>query len=104
MSAAPHLSLLLETEQSDQRRFLVDPAERCRFCNCTDESPCAIPLREEDNGNFYLARTEQETTLLIPCSWFIPRVCSKPECIEKLLLEARGKVVLFDALGKQASR
>jgi hypothetical protein len=98
----PRLSIAELLGIEDEPRLTPDPDERCRFCECSDELPCAIPLREGPDGNFYLARSEQETTMLIPCSWFIPRVCSKPECVEKLLLEARGKVLLFDSQGNRA--
>ena len=100
--ARPNLSIAQLLGVEDEPHFSVNPCERCRFCQCTEDTPCAIPLREGEDGNFYLARSEQETTLVLPCSWFIPRVCSKPECVEQLLLEARGKVVLFDSQGNRA--
>ena len=99
---APTLQQLLEaSEYEDAGGISLDPHESCRFCRCTEDSPCAIPLREEADGNVYLARSEAETTSVIPCGWFVPRVCSAPACIEKLLLECRNRVLLFDAQGRR---
>jgi hypothetical protein len=93
----PHLSLEVEQE----RLVSLDPAQRCRFCQCSEVEPCPIPLREDADGNFHLASSEAETSMILPCSWFLPNVCSRPECIEKLLIEARGRVVLFDGSGRR---
>lgn len=98
MSALVTPALLMELEQ---QRHALDPYQRCRFCDCTNDRPCMIPVREGENGTYYLARTECETTEVIACSWFLPQVCSRPECIEKLLLESRNKVRLFDGTGRR---
>ena len=95
MSAA--LALAIE-----QMREFIDPATKCRFCGCSQDEPCVIPVCEEDEGIWRLVRTEAEATELIACSWFLPGVCSSPACTEKLLAECRGTVVLFDAQGKRA--
>jgi hypothetical protein len=79
----------------------LNPRDNCRFCNCTDEAPCRIPLREDD-GKFFLAYNDARKFLIVACSWFIPGVCSSPLCIEKLLAESRdSKIVLFDAEGRK---
>jgi len=98
---APTMQQLLAMQHEDgDRDFAMDPGERCRFCGCTTDAPCAIPLREDERGDFHLvARGSAETTMIMPCAWFLPRICNAPECIEKLLLEMRGRVVVFDAYG-----
>lgn len=93
---APSLSLL-------QERNHLDPLESCRFCRCTKEHPCLTALREDDNGNFVLARNESETEVLEPCYRLAPRVCTAPECMEKLLLEKRSRPILFEASGRRVN-
>jgi len=99
MSAAPHL--LLEVEQ-DNDRLVSEPLDQCRFCHCTEETACMILFREDERGHFRLARRIEDAVIATPCSWYAPGVCNAPECVEKLLLEFRGKVMLFDARGKRA--
>jgi hypothetical protein len=99
MSAAPHLTL--EVEQ-DQDYLVSESIEQCRFCHCTEDRCCEIYFREDEQGNFRLARRPEDAVIMISCSWYAPGVCNAPECVEKLLLEARGKVVLFDARGERA--
>lgn len=94
----PHLSLEVEQE----RLVSLDPAQRCRFCQCSEVEPCPIPVREDHDGVFHLAVSEEETTMILPCSWFLPGVCTSPVCIEKLLLESRNRVVIFGADGRRA--
>lgn len=96
MTMTMELSLDLDTTQDD--------VERCRFCGCTEENACAIPIAEELDGTVRLARTPRETIQLLPCSWYLPACCNKPECIEKLLHEQRGqRVLLYDATGRPAA-
>lgn len=82
---------------------LIGPIEsrRCRFCQCTEASPCPILIAENPDGSERLARSENEATEIIFCTWYLRGVCSAPVCIEKLLEEKRGKVLLFDAQGRQ---
>jgi hypothetical protein len=96
LALTPTLSLLTEDER-------IELLERCRFCGCTEDRPCLILWREDAAGIYRLALHEYEADFSQPCAWYIPGVCSAAECVEKLLLEARGKVVLFDAGGKRAS-
>lgn len=79
----------------------IDVAQSCRFCQCTETSPCPILIAENPDGSERLARTENEAGEIIFCSWYLRGVCSAPVCIEKLLEEKRGKVLLFDAQGRQ---
>lgn len=92
------LSLVAEAERLHQ----ILAHDSCRFCQCTEDSPCAIPLVIEENGFVRLARNQEEATDVFPCSWYVSHVCNSPECIEKLLMEARDKVVLFGADGRRA--
>ena len=96
--SSPHITLLADAQDEDRHNG-TEPIERCRFCECTDDSPCSIQLREDDRGVFHLSRHVEETTLILPCDWFMPGICTNPFCMEKLLLESRNRVVLFDARG-----
>jgi hypothetical protein len=100
MNALVTPGILLQLEQ--QREYDLDPAQRCRFCQCGQDAPCVTPVREDDDGTFHLATSEVDATMLLPCSWFLPGVCSSPTCIEKLLLESRNRVVIFDGFGNRA--
>ena len=75
--------------------------ERCRFCGCTEETPCAIPIAADEGGVYRLARSEAETAMVEPCGWFLPQVCNAPRCMEKLIAEWGGGAVLFDAHGRK---
>jgi hypothetical protein len=86
--APPHLSLELQQE----RQFSADPSQQCRFCHCCEVVPCMIPVREDLDGKFYLAHSEQEATLILACAWFVPGVCSAPECMAKLYAELKGEL------------
>jgi hypothetical protein len=79
----------------------VDPLERCRFCGCTEDDPCPILIAWDDSGVARLARNESESNDVIFCAWYIHGVCNSPLCIEKLLEEKRGKVLLFDGSGRK---
>jgi hypothetical protein len=78
-----------------------EPVQCCRFCGCTEDSPCGIPITEELNGTFRLARSEAETTETLPCNWYLPGVCNSPACVEKLIAESR--VLLFGADGSRVA-
>jgi hypothetical protein len=97
MSAATAISLLPEAQD---KRYLVERQTHCRFCDCNQDHPCSIALREADDGNFHLAHLSEHTTLLVRCKWFVPGICNSPWCIEKLLLEMRSAAARarFDAL------
>ncbi len=96
MNTTMELNLDMET--------LQESVERCRFCGCTEDNACAIAIAEELDGTVRLARNSQEIIQLLPCSWFLPACCNKPDCIEKLLQEQRGqRVLLYDATGRPAA-
>jgi hypothetical protein len=81
----PQLSLKL---QEEDRRFVPEPIECCRFCKCTEDKRCEIFLRES-GGKFYLVRVRLAATKVESCSWFVPGVCSSPLCMEKLVQVSR---------------
>ncbi len=91
MSAlAPTLSLELLNDLEAQL------TETCRFCSCTQSAPCPILLHVEESGIVRLARNEEESNAVAFCEWYVEGVCNSPLCIEKLLEEKRGNVILFD--------
>jgi hypothetical protein len=93
LSCAPQLSAEVFQEH----------VESCRFCSCDEDHPCGIAIADDDAGFLRLARSEQETVEILACGWFLPGVCNRPECIEKLLAESRGRVLIYDAFGKPAA-
>jgi hypothetical protein len=101
MSAA----FALEVERSLKLILDQEQPPQCRFCGCTEFTPCAIPTAEDPDGTVRLARSEEEVSNVLPCSWYIDRVCNAPACVEKLIAESRGElgVLLFDAAGRKIS-
>jgi hypothetical protein len=102
MSAILSISLERKLQQVLDQEELV----HCRFCQCTEFTPCGIPVTEDRDGRVRLARGQEETDNVLPCSWYIDGVCNGPACIEKLLAEWRGEepeVLLFDATGRKLS-
>ena len=77
----------------------LEPVERCRFCGCTEDTPCRISVVEDDDGKVRLARNPEEASEDFPCSWYVRGVCNAPSCLEKLIAES--KVLLFDAGGRK---
>jgi hypothetical protein len=60
---------------------------KCKFCGCTDEKPCAIPIADGVDG----ATLATEGTIAIgvmPCGWLIEEVCTAPKCVEEAYAEA----------------
>jgi hypothetical protein len=89
------MSAALTLELSDL--LMQESIQSCRFCNCTEDAPCPIYLHYELDGTVRLGRNVDDTNDIAFCSWYLPGVCNSPLCIEKLLEEKRGKVILFDA-------
>ena len=75
-------------------KMLLDQEEpsQCRFCNCTEFSPCGIAIAQDPDGTIRLARLDAEVIEVLPCSWYIDRVCNSPACIERLIAERRSVV------------
>ncbi len=50
---------------------------RCRFCGCTADRACRIPIVIDDELR------------QVPCSWLAPGICTAPTCVERAYREAR---------------
>ena len=99
LAYAPNLSLDILQERDEQPELI----EQCRFCGCTEDHPCEIPVTEDTDGKIRLARSEDPLSFhSMLCHWYLPGVCSAPECLEKLIAEWRAKVFLFDPQGRRA--
>ncbi|MCU1338805.1 MAG: hypothetical protein JWO19_4386 [Bryobacterales bacterium] len=44
----------------------------CKFCKCSDNSPCFLGMQG-------------------PCAWLLEDVCTNPDCVLKAYLEARPR-------------
>jgi hypothetical protein len=99
----PELTLA-DVEQ--ERHFITEPVKQCRFCNCSEFAPCRILVREAEDGNFYLAKDESDATEEMACAWFLPGICTAPECMAKLYAELRGEpqFVVFSAGDGRSAR
>jgi hypothetical protein len=63
----------------------------CKFCGCTEERPCFIPLardRFEGMGGVAFPGVPLLGEVQ-PCAWLLEDVCDAPACVEKAYLEAR---------------
>lgn len=108
MSTTPIFDLdlfgrVLDASDHDPLAELLDQRDiaECRFCQCTEDAPCPILIAFDVDGFARLARTEAESSDVVFCTWYIPGVCNSPLCVEKLLEEKRGKVLLFDGSGRK---
>ena len=93
-------------ERSLRQVLDQEELQHCRFCQCTEFTPCGIPITQDRDGRVRLARGEEETDNVLPCSWYIDGVCNGPACLEKLFAECSGEepeVLLFDATGRKLS-
>jgi hypothetical protein len=100
LSHSPHLTLESLVEQD-----LIDSVRRCRFCNCSPDEPCIIPVGQDEEGNYFLAQSESEATEIVACNWFLPGICNAPACMEKLQQELRDdglRIVDRGGKGKSA--
>jgi len=88
-------------EELEQERQFFNSQECCRFCGCTKETPCKILFATDGQQVWRLVFDEAEADFEQACAWLVPGVCNAPECVEKLLIEARGRVVLFDDGGRR---
>jgi hypothetical protein len=100
MSALVTPGILEELEQENARLLSSDPGQQCRFCGCSEFNPCTI-LFAKTGSIIRLVFDEAEADYVEPCSWYVPGVCNGPSCIERLLIEARGRVLLFDGTGRR---
>jgi hypothetical protein len=78
--------------------------QQCRFCHCTEFTPCGIALAADPDGTLRLARNDEEVFEVQACAWYLDRVCNAPACVERLIAEQRGttspRVLLFDGQGR----
>ena len=56
---------------------MMPDAMTCKFCGCTDETPCLI--------------SDIASLVTRPCAWLIENVCDAPACVEKAYAAARLK-------------
>jgi hypothetical protein len=85
LTYSPRLTLSIQ----EQRSLRVD-MPHCRFCGCTEENRCRIPIVETIRNIYRLARPDETALFLQPCTWFVDFVCTNPECMAKLLEELRN--------------
>ena len=85
---AAHAILLPELAPDQPDPSLRIDRHRCRFCQCTEDSPCWIAIRKDEAGNYLLAFDDRVTVRVQCCSWFIPGVCSNPACVQLLFQES----------------
>ena len=62
----------------------------CKFCGCTESTPCLIPSSYITDPDFRVAGN------VVPCSWLLDDVCTAPACVEKAYAEAPSIADLFD--------
>jgi hypothetical protein len=55
----------------------------CKFCKCTDNSPCVI------QGNYPSQLDGVISPQSFACAWLLEDVCTNPACVEAAYLEAR---------------
>ena len=60
---------------------------KCKFCGCTDEKACAIPIVFAKAGP-RLALDAELAEFVLPCDWLTENVCSAPACVDKAYAEA----------------
>jgi hypothetical protein len=64
----------------------------CKFCKCTENSPCSIPLardRYEGMEGVWFPGGVPPLGQALPCDWLLDDVCTNPACVEAAYLEAR---------------
>lgn len=72
----------METEATMSASITTPKCSQCRYCGCTDERACRIPLP----GAHYSA---------FPCSWANEEhdVCTAPACIDQWFAERAARAV-----------
>ena len=82
----PTLEDVIDDMELDTHLRLID-CHRCRFCGCTEDSPCWIPIRKA-LGNYLLAFDDRATARVQRCSWYLPDCSTNPTCVQQLILES----------------
>lgn len=61
---------------------------KCKFCGCTDDRPCRIPVTT--NGEEVVVAFPPGIALgFLACSWLLPNVCSAPSCVDQAYMALR---------------
>jgi hypothetical protein len=55
----------------------------CKFCGCTDSTPCLIPASYITDPDFVASVAGG-----VPCAWLLEEVCTAPACVAKAYVEA----------------
>ncbi len=65
----------------------------CKFCQCTEDRPCMIPLSRDRFEGFSGIAFPGVPALgqSVPCAWLLEDVCDAPPCVEKAYFEARAQ-------------
>lgn len=64
----------------------------CKFCKCTENSPCAIPCELDGKLAIGAGGLHNGRLNYLACAWLLDDVCTNPACVEAAYLEARPKV------------
>lgn len=67
-------------------------SQACKFCGCTEDRACQIPIVVRDSETCKLAGDMTPADGSMPCSWLLSDVCDAPRCVEKAYREARTLV------------
>lgn len=59
---------------------------KCKFCGCSDERPCRIPV--DIDGQITNAAPGSYKVAYAACGWLIENICTSPPCVEKAYAEA----------------
>lgn len=60
----------------------------CKFCGCTESTPCYIPASYITDPDFRVAGN------VVACSWLTRDCCTAPACVEKAYREACNKFAI----------
>ena len=60
----------------------------CKFCGCTENKPCRIPLTVNQADDPIIAFPPAEPLGYTVCGWLLDDVCTAPACVEKAYPEA----------------
>jgi len=83
----------------------------CKFCGCTDNHPCLIPMyyglhplslgrsRFDFEQLPVVSSPDQLAEFTTPCHWSAPNICSAPACVAKAYVERHA---LLDQLLEEA--
>lgn len=77
-----------------QRPNAETAVSRCKFCGCTEQKACQIPITFIGEGDRpVIAGPDAEICGFVSCDWLLKDVCTAPSCVEKAYFEARALAV-----------